>query len=279
MIQDIYPHRLYNEYRPLAYANALSPVFSVKENSVLLRVDGSKVFIPSVSDLGLLEKDPNLSYLFALDDNEYFIYRGELMSVPAGFEYVNFRTIRHTMPPVDKSMTFIISTALHVGDWYSKTRFCGRCGSKMAHSHTERAMICEKCGNIVYPRIMPAVIVGVLNGNKMLVTKYANRPFTEYALVAGFTEIGETLEQTVEREDMEETGLKVKNIRYYKSQPWGVADDILSGFFCDVDGDDTITMDTGELKLAEWVTPETITLQSNDMSLTNEMMALFKGGL
>ena len=123
------------------------------------------------------------------------------------------------------------------------------------------------------------MIVGVLNGNKMLVTKYANRPFTEYALVAGFTEIGETLEQTVEREVMEETGLKVKNIRYYKSQPWGVADDILSGFFCDVDGDDTITMDTGELKLAEWVTPETITLQSNDMSLTNEMMALFKGGL
>ncbi|MBR6488608.1 MAG: NUDIX domain-containing protein, partial [Clostridiales bacterium] len=99
-----------------------------------------------------------------------------------------------------------------------------------------------------------------------------------FALVAGFTEIGETLEETVAREVMEETGLKVKNISYYKSQPWGIVCDLLVGFFCDVDGDDTIKMDESELKIAEWRTREEVELQPDQFSLTNEMMTLFKKG-
>ena len=97
-------------------------------------------------------------------------------------------------------------------------------------------------------------------------------------MVAGFTEIGETLEQTVEREVMEECGVKVKNIRYYKSQPWGIAADILAGFYCDVDGNDEIVMDPNELKEARWVSREDIVLQENEYSLTNEMMKRFKEG-
>ena len=73
-------------------------------------------------------------------------------------------------------------------------------------------------------------------------------------------------------------GLKVKNIRYYKSQPWGIAADILTGFFCDVDGDDTIRIDENELKFAEWVTRDQIEPQTLDYSLTGEMMMLFKEG-
>ena len=102
--------------------------------------------------------------------------------------------------------------------------------------------------------------------------------FAHYALVAGFTEIGETLEETVQREVLEETGLRVKNIRYYKSQPWGIVDDILAGFYCDVDGDTDIHMDESELKLAEWKTREELELQPDDFSLTNEMMLMFKNG-
>ena len=94
---------------------------------------------------------------------------------------------------------------------------------------------------------MPAVIVGICNNDKILVTKYRTG-FAHYALVAGFTEIGETLEETVQREVLEETGLRVKNIRYYKSQPWGIVDDILAGFYCDVDGETDIHMDESELK-------------------------------
>ena len=96
--------------------------------------------------------------------------------------------------------------------------------------------------------------------------------------MAGFTEIGETLEQTVEREVMEEAGLKVKNIRYYRSQPWGIADDLLAGFFCEVDGSTEIHMDESELSVAEWKSREEVELQPDELSLTNEMMTVFKDG-
>ena len=149
--------------------------------------------------------------------------------------------------------------------------------SKLTFDDKERALNCCKCGNKIYPRINPAVIVGVVNGDKILITRY-KRGYAHNALVAGFTEIGETLEQTVEREVMEETGIKVKNIRYYKSQPWGMAQDILIGFFCDADGECDIHMDKNELKYAEWVSREDIVLQPNNLSLTNEMMKMFKEG-
>ena len=163
----------------------------------------------------------------------------------------------------------------HLADWYRDTKFCGRCGHEMQHSKTERAMVCPACHYTAYPRIMPAVIVGVTNGDKLLITRYRTG-FRYNALIAGFTEIGETMEETVQREVMEEAGIRVKNIRYYKSQPWGTANDILLGFYCDVDGDDRITMDPEELKYAEWVQREDIVLQPGEFSLTNEMMKRFK---
>jgi NAD+ diphosphatase len=145
----------------------------------------------------------------------------------------------------------------------------------MSRSGKERALCCSSCGNTVYPRINPAVIVGVLNGDKILITRYRTG-YSHNALIAGFAEIGETLEETVSREVMEEAGIRVKNIRYYKSQPWGMAQDLLVGFYCEADGDDTIRMDEGELKYAAWTAREDLQLQPNNLSLTNEMMRMFK---
>lgn len=139
--------------------------------------------------------------------------------------------------------------------------------------------IVNHCGNTVYPKICPGVIVAVTDGDRLLLTKYANRPGSvNYALVAGFTEIGETLEETVQREVMEEVGLKVKNIRYYKSQPWSFSSTLLCGFFCDVDGDISITLDTNELALAEWFARENIPVEDDGISLTGEMIRVFKHG-
>lgn len=99
-----------------------------------------------------------------------------------------------------------------------------------------------------------------------------------YALIAGFTEIGETLEETVQREVMEEIGLKVKNIRYYKSQPWSFSSTLLCGFFCEVDGDTEITLDTEELSVGEWFDRDNIPVEDDGVSLTREMIVVFKTG-
>ena len=129
-----------------------------------------------------------------------------------------------------------------------------------------------------YPKICPAVIIGVTDGNRILMSKYAGRAYKKYALLAGFTEIGETVEETVQREVMEEVGLKVKNIRYYKSQPWSFSDTLLMGFYCDLDGSGSIILDREELAMAEWFEREEIPEVTSHESLTNEMIMRFKNG-
>ena len=139
-------------------------------------------------------------------------------------------------------------------------------------------MLCPSCGQMEYPKICPAVIVAVLDGERILLTKYAGRSYTRYALIAGFAEIGETIEQTVHREVMEEVGLRVKNLRFYKSQPWSFSDTLLMGFYCDLDGEDRITLDQDELAVAEWFNRGQIPAPELDISLTSEMMMRFQNG-
>jgi len=275
MIQDIKPHNLINNYNPQARASSGSPIIIHSNGKFLLRIDDDQKTIeyPRYKDLSSFKLE-NLTYLFKIDEEEFFYYPGDENILLPGFDFYDMKHLRnYYLDP--KHYVFAAYTAIQLVEWYEGTVYCGKCGSKNGNSLTERARICPTCGKVIYPRINPAVIVGVTNGDKLLLTKY-KVGFAHNALVAGFTEIGETVEETVQREVMEETGLNVKNIRYYKSQPWGIASDILMGFFCDVDGDSTITMDESELKYAEWVAREDIVLQPLEYSLTNEMMKLFK---
>lgn len=280
MIQDIFPHKLNNQYDPTITASAQDRVFIFSGNQVYAGTD-ELIEFPKVSEIRLDDKETvenAFTYLFSVDDERYFRFdtdRAEEV-VSGNYRMLDLKELReaHTEPGY---RIFAAYTGKHLCDWYRDTRFCGRCGGRMTHSLIERAMTCPECRYTAYPRIMPAVIVGVINGERILLTKY-RRGYNHNALIAGFTEIGETVEETVAREVMEEAGVKVKNIRYYGSQPWGIANDILVGFYCDVDGDDTIRMDDNELKSAEWTLREDIVLQPDESSLTNEMMRNFKEG-
>ena len=267
MIQDIYPHKFHNEYRCCSRPDASSPVLCFDGKRILARREGSTLIFPSASMI-----EGHLTYAFAVDETEYFLDTGTNLYNIDGYEYIDIREVRKTD---DNIFGMIVYTGTHLHQWYTENRYCGNCGGSMEHSDKERALTCKDCRRTRYPHIMPAVIVGVTNGDKLLVTKY-KEGFRYYALVAGFTEIGETLEETVAREVMEETGLKVKNIRYYKSQPWGIVKDLLVGFYCDADGSCEIKIDENELKLAEWKRAGEIELQPDSYSLTNEMMRVFK---
>jgi NAD+ diphosphatase len=150
----------------------------------------------------------------------------------------------------------------------------------MQHSGTERALLCPSCRNLVYPAIAPSVIVAVMHGDRLLLTRYqaSHSSYRNYALVAGYVETGETVENTVRREVMEEVGLKVKNIRYYKSQPWPFSGALLMGFFCEADGDDAIVLDESELEEAVWMERGQLPDRSDDVSLTSEMMECVRLG-
>ncbi|MDO4623460.1 MAG: NAD(+) diphosphatase [Eubacteriales bacterium] len=277
MLQDIAPYKLDNQYRPDAVPEGKDSVIifnTEKMPEILINTD-SGLRYPMVSELSETQRQ-SLIYLFSINEERYFLFQLNKDSetlLPEGYDFRPLRSLREKEAP-PKYRIYAGYTAKHLFDWYRDTAFCGRCGCKTEHSKTERAKKCPSCGCTAYPRIMPAVIVGVTNGDRLLITKYRTG-FAHSALVAGFTEIGETVEETVSREVMEETGVRVKNIRYYKSQPWGVANDILMGYYCDLDGEETIHMDNNELKYAEWVRYDEIVFQPDNFSLTNEMMKHF----
>ena len=275
MIQDIFPHRLRNEFIPGRMADPTGWLFAFREGGLLCRIEGGAVCLPRVEEALPLA---DCRYLFALDGTPCFLDMDGGQSLPEGYAPVRVGALR-AQAEGPREIIFAAWTAFQLYNWYRDNRFCGRCGGATSQAEDERALVCPACKRRIYPRIIPAVIVGVINGDEILMTKYRGRDIPFYALIAGFTEIGETLEETVAREVMEEAGLKVKNIRYYKSQPWAVVDDLLAGFYCDVDGDATIRMDAKELKEAAWVRREDVVGQPNDFSLTHEMMMTFRAGM
>ena len=265
MLQDMPFGRLENEYRsPAPTENSVGLCF--REGKVLLKRDEDNT-------LHLPPAQNALHYAFRMEGRDYFLC--EAPETLAGFAYEPVRTLRQLQ---SKEVCFAVMTGWHLHNWYASNRFCGRCGTPTLHDEKERMLRCPECGNMIFPKISPAVIVAVTDGDKLLLSKYAGRAYTRYALLAGYTEIGETLEQTVQREVLEEVGLKVRNLRYYKSQPWGVDGNVLMGFYCDVEGDNTIHIDENELSMAAWYDRHSLPAHDDGISLTREMIRIFEEG-
>lgn len=272
MIQDIAPHRLDNNYSPDIAPDNDSIIFHFHGRSALACDNDTSPF-PVFSSFDSI---PELHYLFSIDGKKYFLAAGKIKHIPDGYHYRIIRDLRHSADVVKENILALF-TAFHLHQWYASSKFCGACGTPTIPHERERALKCPSCGNVIYPRINPAVIVGVTKGDSLLITRYAKNHGVSYdALVAGFTEVGETLEETVKREVMEETGLRVSNIRYFGSQPWGFSGGILAGFYCDACPEDEIHIDPEELSCAEWQERRYIRGQPDDYSLTNAMMMNFK---
>ena len=282
MLQDLDFGRLENEYRIVA-PEAEDAVLCFRGADILLQRRGDdSLVLPSYGQW--LSGGQNWSswgtdifcYVFRLRDRNYFLFLGEAGDWQEDpFAYESVRTLRQL---ISKDICFAIMTGWHLFNWYRNNCFCGRCATPTVADEKERMLRCPVCGNMIFPRINPAVIVAVTKGDRLLLSKYAGRAYTRYALIAGFTEIGETAEQTVAREVMEEVGLRVKNIRYYGSQPWGVDGNLLMGFYCDVDGDSTVHIDENELSMAQWFAREDIPAKDDGISLTREMIRVFEEG-
>jgi NAD+ diphosphatase len=278
MIQDIGLNRLKNHYDPAIRPTADSRIAYFRGRKLLCQLgEGDELTLPTCAQLGAAAEGS--IYIFSIDETTYFLCRAEEVPEPEGFTYEDIAVFRRARP---RETAFAAVTAFHLATWYGDNQFCGRCGTKTEHDSVERMMRCPKCGNMIFPKIMPSVIVAVTHGDKLLLTKYANRPgATRFALIAGFTEIGETVEETVHREVMEEVGLRVRNLRYYKSQPWGISGGgLLMGFWCEVDGDDAIHVDHVELDEGAWVSREELreTYHDTGISLTGEMITKFALG-
>lgn len=295
MIQDIKAGRLKNEYEKKA-PQAKSRMMAFRGDQIL-RKKGEVLDFLLYEELEAWCKNaerelPRMIYLFSIPqenrtlDVDYFLtdlaeimpecgtgLAGNTEGMLIPYEFVRMFDVRAKKP---KESVFAAATAWHLYGWYRDHQYCGRCGKRLIHSEKLRMLHCTSCGNQVFPKIAPAVIVGVMDKDRLLMTKYAGRAYRNYALIAGFTEIGETAEETVAREVKEEVGLRVRNIRYYKSQPWGFDANLLLGYFCELDDTAEIRLDEEELAVAEWVDYRDIPDDPEGLSLTREMMIYFR---
>ena len=271
MLQDLTHGRLENEYRPILPKDD-DLVLCFRGSDVLLhRLEDGSLTLPTVSRFS----GQGLRYAFRLHGSCYYLLSAAGPEAPAPFAWENARALRRSAP---SALCYAVLTGWHLYNWYQNNRFCGGCGAETIHDDRERLLRCPACGNLIFPRINPVIIAAVCSGDRLLLSRYAGRDYTSYALIAGYTEIGETMEQTVAREVFEEVGLHVKNLRYYKSQPWGVDGNILMGFFCDLDGDGTITLDEHELSHADWYPRNALPIGDDGFSLTREMIRVFGEG-
>ncbi len=271
MLHEIYPSVFDNSFKPRPPREG-DVVILFGKGTALAREEGDRLEVPHFPALNADEGD----YLFRIDDIAYYgrFIEGEMPAIGEGFGLVPLRSTFGKEPVV---LPFAITTGYHIAAWKHYHRFCGVCGTPLVLSATERALTCPKCRHTIYPDIHPAVNIAIRNGDSLLLIRNNSAAGVRYSLVAGFVEIGETAEDTVRREPMEEVGLKVKNIHYYASQPWGIVENLQIGFFCDVDGDPTIRVDGNEVKDAVWVKRSEIPPRDNS-SITGRLINAFRAG-
>jgi NAD+ diphosphatase len=191
------------------------------------------------------------------------IYLGDLNGVPCFTARQNTDTkndlepfeIRSLHSQIPNELYSLIGYASQILTWSENHQFCSRCGTKAEASETERAMRCPSCGLMNYPRISASMIVAVTRRDELLMARGHHFPKGLYSVVSGFLEPGETMEQCVAREVMEETGLDVCNIRYHSSQPWPFPHSIMIGFTADYAGGE-LKIDPKEIEDAGWYTPD-----------------------
>lgn len=154
--------------------------------------------------------------------------------------------------------------------WDQNTKFCGVCGGPMRFD-TDISKKCEHCGKEVWPQLATAVIVLVRKDKEVLLVHATNFRTDFYGLVAGFVETGETLEEAVHREVMEETGLHIKNLKYFASQPWPYPCGLMVGFIADYDGG-KIHLQRSELSKGSWFDKDHLPQIPEKLSIARQLI-------
>ncbi|WP_199898746.1 NAD(+) diphosphatase [Prolixibacter bellariivorans] len=275
MIQDIFPHRFNNQYIANLPIGENDFVLHYHDNSLLMKTDGEALELPRKSDFPEITKRTESTFLFTLDDVPCFLVWDDLKVDYSLFTYQEISFFRTIEQP---EIAWVSIAGFHLMNWYTQNRFCGKCGSRTEHKSNERAVVCPNCHITVYPKISPAIIVAIVSGDKLLLARNANFRGNWFSLVAGYVDVGETLEEALAREVKEEVGLDVTNIQYYKSQPWPLSGSMMIGFVAEADEHQPIRVDGNEIAEAAWFSRGHLPNHSSTISIAGEMIAQFEKG-
>ena len=164
---------------------------------------------------------------------------------------ISFSPLRMMLGKFDHLMAGFAGRAVQVCNWSHNHQFCGKCGAKTSVHKHDRAIGWGDCGITSYPRLSPSIIVLVHRGDEVLLARNHHFPDGMYSTLAGFVELGESIEQTLVREVEEEVGVNVKNLQYLGSEPWPFPDSLMFGFHAKYDSGD-IVLQEEEIADAKW---------------------------
>ena len=244
----------FDEFAPgneeLADSAAASHWFIFQGTNILVSRDAPKVRIPMLSEIASLGITvPQAIFLGMADGSPCrAVELPPDHPAPGGW---SFEGIRSLFGLIGDSFFSAAARALQLLEWDRTHRYCGSCATPTRVKPGERARECPSCGQLSYPRISPAVIMAVVREDRLLLARARRFPPGFYSVLAGFVEPGETLEQCVQREVREETGVEVKNIRYFASQPWPFPHSLMIAFTAEHAAGE-IRVDDAELLDAGW---------------------------
>jgi NAD+ diphosphatase len=193
---------------------------------------------------------------------------GDGAAAPAGMRFVRLRAAHALLPP---ELWRMAGRASEIVEWERAHRFCGRCGGRTAPAGEPLARRCTNCGALHYPRLAPAVLVSVSDGDRLLLARSAHFPARMYSTLAGFVEPGESLEETAAREVREEVGIEVRNLRYFGSQPWPFPSSLMVAFTAEYAGGE-LRPDETEIEDVAWFAPDALPPVPPAMSLARAMI-------
>lgn len=201
-------------------------------------------------------------------------YAAEIEDPGSLHEEDRFLTLRETAEQMDNDLFAIAGRAIQILKWLKTHRFCGQCGKPMTDKPDELARECTDCSLVIYPRISPAVIMSVERGDEILLARSSRFPKGMYSTLAGFVDPGETLEDAVRREVMEEVGIQVSDIRYFGSQPWPFPNSLMLGFTA-VYEQGELDINRSELEDARWFSVRDLPRKPSRISIARALIDHF----
>jgi len=242
-------------------------------DNLLIRAKDKTAAIPCATHLESLHLRPiRTQYLGTLDGRP--CYSAELATDALAPEGMAFRGLRELFGLLEENLFWVSGYAKQIMNWDQMHQYCGRCGTPTKTKPNERAKVCPQCGLINFPRISPAVIVAVLKGDQILLTRAHRFPPGLYSVIAGFVEPGETLEECVRREIKEEVGIEVGNIRYFGSQSWPFPNSLMVAFTADyINGN--LSIDKTEVTDAGWFTADNLPCIPDKASISRRLIDWF----
>ncbi|MFN3234131.1 MAG: NAD(+) diphosphatase [Gammaproteobacteria bacterium] len=227
-------------------------VFIFSHELLCLEKNGDAYHIPPANTLQrFVERVEEVDTFFTFDQAESKCFCYELqkyVELDAPFIWVPLKSALHL---VSRDWFNAIVKAHQIIRWNNNHQYCGRCGGKTQLTQTSMERHCTVCNLHFYPRISPSIIVRIHKEDQILLARAPHFPKGIYSLIAGFVEIGETIEETVRREVREEVGIEIKNICYIESQPWPFPDSLMLGFTAEYEGGH-IQLNDAEIESADW---------------------------